>query len=330
MARRYLANKRHAHVIDIFMSSEDMENISLCIPQYLPAYYNNKCLFFFKQSRPVYSSDEDGSENENGEGSSDDFEEEQQDKPCHWNGVSLEQMMDDLEGEPLPTPSRPMSKVQKTNSLIEWLCFFVIYWQLVTHYFNSSVNDAKKVLWNSPSCKLPSEYIEDALDPEDVTLLCEVYRCMFPDQTIHEDQLSYLIEKYTHVLIGSQRYGSTKDCRSKKSATVMASWLNESGKPDVKNGVMRPALVSHFFRHKVRLEEHGKMLMYVFAVVQWNKQVLPSNSRSVRWKANEFEAGGSRSFLPVQRIHCRIIQGMTKTQYSRYFLACPVTRAINA
>lgn len=44
-------------------------------------------------------------------------------------GVDSHFMMDDLEAQPLPTPSEPVTQVQKTKSIIEWMCFFLIYWQ---------------------------------------------------------------------------------------------------------------------------------------------------------------------------------------------------------
>ena len=41
--------------------------------------------------------------------------------------------MHDLEGKPLPEAQKPLSKVQKVSAIIQWLCFFLIYWQLVCH-----------------------------------------------------------------------------------------------------------------------------------------------------------------------------------------------------
>ena len=54
-------------------------------------------------------------------------------KPSHWNGISLEDMMQDLDPEPLPEPNASPSKAQRVTALIQWMCFFMIYWQLVCH-----------------------------------------------------------------------------------------------------------------------------------------------------------------------------------------------------
>ena len=36
-------------------------------------------------------------------------------------------------GGPVPEPQHIMNDVQKGSALIKWMCFFLIYWQLICH-----------------------------------------------------------------------------------------------------------------------------------------------------------------------------------------------------
>ena len=42
-------------------------------------------------------------------------------------------MMGDLEAQPLPDAEVPQGRLKKVKSIIEWLCFFIVYWQLMSH-----------------------------------------------------------------------------------------------------------------------------------------------------------------------------------------------------
>lgn len=193
-------------------------------------------------------------------------------------------------------------------------------------YFNSSIINLQEMLWHCTSTKMSPEFVEDALDVEDKAFLCDMYNIMFPGRNITEDKLCQIVKKHSHLLMAGEKYGSVRECRTRKSAFLMASWLNADGNTDPENALMRPAVASHYFSHRILLDEGKPMLTFCFAVVRWHKKSPSSNSSRVLWKANEFEMGGSRSFLPVERIHCRVVQGLIKNERNTYFIACPVTR----
>ena len=197
----------------------------------------------------------------------------------------------------------------------------------LTTYFNSSTRDLREIAWTSSCVKLSSEYVEDALDNEDRAYLCKVYNTMFPEQNITEDRLSHVISKHRHMLMAGEKYGSTLECRASKSAFLLASWLGESGSIDVAKSIFRPAVVHHYISHKVLLDS-GVTTEFSFAVVSWNKKAAcPSPSR-VLWMTNHFEEGGSRTFLPITRVHCRVVRGHIKHAHNSYFRVCPVSRKI--
>ena len=56
---------------------------------------------------------------------------ESDERPRHWNGISLDDMIQDLDSHVLPPPKPVLLGTQKATALIQWMCFFVIYWQLV-------------------------------------------------------------------------------------------------------------------------------------------------------------------------------------------------------
>ena len=66
--------------------------------------------------------------------------------------------------------------------------------------------------------------------------------------------------------MGDEKYGSIRECRARKSAFLMALWLNEDGDINPENALMRPAVASHYFNHKILLDDCGPMLTFAFAV----------------------------------------------------------------
>ena len=169
--------------------------------------------------------------------------------------------------------------------------------------------------------------MEDALDHEDKHALYTVYKTMYPRSSFSEDEMSHIICKYSHLQIGDQNYGSIRERRGKKSARLMASWLNMDGAIDPQNSSMRPGVVSHYISHKLMTNEGGRLLTFVFAIMQWNKLALAAVHSRYLWKDDEYESGGSSCFLPVQRIHCRIVAGLRKN-HTTYLMPCPITRKV--
>lgn len=80
--------------------------------------------------------DSDSDENNSEECHSDsepELQNEMGQKPRYWCEETVEEMLRDLD-EPLPEPTAlPKSKLQQATALIQWLCFFLVYWQLACH-----------------------------------------------------------------------------------------------------------------------------------------------------------------------------------------------------
>ena len=121
--------------------------------------------------------------------------------------------------------------------------------------------------------------------------------------------------------------GRLLECRTSKSAFLLASWLDENGNIDVVKSRMRPAVAHHYISHKVSLDS-GVTTSFSFAVVSWNKKAVSSSPSRVLWMTNHFEPGGSKTFLPISRVHCRVVRGQIKNAHNSYFIVCPVSRRI--
>ena len=188
------------------------------------------------------------------------------------------------------------------------------------------VKDITKVCWEHTGLvKLANEFVEDALDSDDKMFLCRVYRLMFPDSEICEDNLSQMLYRYTHLCIGEQKFGSLLEKRGQKTARILASWLDTNGEIDVQRASLRPGIVTSYISHKLTLVD-GKTSTFVFALVRWNKVALNAPINSQWWMESDFEHGGPWTFLPVQRIHCRFVAGLKKTNRQMSFVVCPITR----
>ena len=92
------------------------------------------------------------------------------------------------------------------------------------------------------------------------TILCSL------DGNITENIICQIISKHSHLRMGDEKYGSIRECRARKSAFLMALWLNEDGDINPENALMRPAVASHYFNHKILLDDCGPMLTFAFAV----------------------------------------------------------------
>ena len=169
--------------------------------------------------------------------------------------------------------------------------------------------------------------MEDALYQEDKHFLCKVYNIMFPEEKLSEDRLSHIICKYSYLYIGDQKYGSMFERGGLRSASLMASWANMDGEIDPENVPLRPGVVSHYISHKLFVRKNSKVSTFVFAIVQWNKFPLSTSSRQV-WKDGQYFTGGPSTYLPVQRIHCKVVAGLPKTNNNIYLTACPVARKV--
>ena len=84
--------------------------------------------------------------------------------------------------------------------------------------------------WSDISClKLPSAYQLMPLDSDDHQLLAESYQAMYPEKHIEQGMVSEMCRKYSSVKLAGEKIGSMLECRSIRSARVMASWADHDG-----------------------------------------------------------------------------------------------------
>ena len=193
-------------------------------------------------------------------------------------------------------------------------------------YYSSTTKDWNSVFWNYNShITLSNEFVEDALDTEDLGYLHKVYSMMFPTQQITKDSLPHIINKHKHIHIGDQKFGSMTGLRSKQSSHILAYWINEDNRIDLMNATLHLGIVSYYFTHKIDIGQ-GRMNMYTFAVVKWNRKAASGTSSTRQlWMNSDFIIGGCCSFLPVQRIHCRAAVALLK---NKYLMVAPLTRKV--
>ena len=125
---------------------------------------------------------------------------------------------------------------------------------------NLVVKNATK-LFNSASClnlgdfqwsdltlvSLPNSFKHFALDPDELRLLFECYKALYPREEI--ELSSSVAHKFSNVLLGTEKL----DCRNLRSARIMASWSGDDGlidtsvprKPGIVNIPNRPARSLH-------------------------------------------------------------------------------------
>jgi hypothetical protein len=82
---------------------------------------------------------------------------------------------------------------------------------------------------NISAVSLPTKYKEQSFDNDDLNILMQVYKIMFPKANILSSHLSRIIKMYTNLNIFGVQYGSKKEYRSQKMSGVLASWPQNDG-----------------------------------------------------------------------------------------------------
>jgi len=95
----------------------------------------------------------------------------------------------------------------------------------LTALFKMSTHNQLEIYdWSDISyLSLPSAYKLMNLDSDERQLLTETYKAMYPDKHITADMVSELCRKYSSVTLAGEKTGSRLECRSLRSARVMAS-----------------------------------------------------------------------------------------------------------
>ena len=103
---------------------------------------------------------------------------------------------------------------------------------------------------------LPSAYKLMQLDSDDRQLLAETYQSMYPDKHILPGMVGEVCRKYSSVLLAGEKIGSRLECRSLRSARIMASWADQDGQVSSRTA-FRPGIVLFFFANTIKFRGGG-------------------------------------------------------------------------
>ena len=153
---------------------------------------------------------------------------------------------------------------------------------VLTLYFVSRAKTAESVVWSDVThITLPSEFVEDALDDDDVKFLTDVYAIIYPQlPRVTKEDCPRLVKRYRYVCIGQEKYGSHADSHSDRSARVLARWVTNSGDVSLAEETLRPAFVVHYMSHMLQL--NGTSTTHLFVIARWyQKAPVLCNSREL-------------------------------------------------
>ena len=117
------------------------------------------------------------------------------------------------------------------------------YYPFKVYCFNSVINQLEAML------KKPNKLMQ--LDSDDRQLLAETYQSMYPDKHILPDMVGEVCRKYSSVLLAGEKIGSRLECRSLRSARIMASWADQDGQVSSRTA-FRPGIVLFFFANTIK------------------------------------------------------------------------------
>ena len=98
---------------------------------------------------------------------------------------------------------------------------------LQQYYFLSRVASFARVPWYSnTNVTVLASYQEDMLSSEEVTALFSAYCAMYSeDNAVNICNLHVIIiKRFSSICVGAEKYGSKAECRSLRSARILASW----------------------------------------------------------------------------------------------------------
>lgn len=193
-------------------------------------------------------------------------------------------------------------KVKKTEDVVNFLNF-----SKVLNFDMSGFDVANNV-------RAPESYKVSCLDAEGMSFLLNCYQHMYPSKTIQMDNLSEVIRKYGHIFLIGERFGSKMDCRTLRSANVLANWRGSDGniliQPD--SFGLKPCKIDFYFSHVLDLD--GTSIRHFFAKVTWYKEYVErtkyGNNMQI-WHYKKYSSVHGSCFVPVQRIRCRFTYGLT-------------------
>lgn len=127
--------------------------------------------------------------------------------------------------------------------------------------------------------------------------------------------MPYCIQQTSEVSTCREIFGSLES-RNNRSAYIIAYWADDNGKLHGFNGgeyCQRPGAIEYFFKHA--LVHDGKHLDHWFAKCKWfsplHNDIKHRFGKPVEVWSSLFDQNGPASFIPVSRIHSKIV--LTKT-----------------
>lgn len=176
------------------------------------------------------------------------------------------------------------------------------------------------------SLTLPSAYKLMHLDADDHQLLSETYQAMYPEKNIQASMVSEVSRRYVSVYLAGEKIGSKFECRSLRSARVMASWAKNDGKIDPSEAI-RPGFVKFFFVNCIKIGEEYKK--HVFACIEWcsedTQRALYRRPVEI-WRQRTFNRAGPATSMPVQRCYCKFASSSVKMNGVEKLIVSPIQR----
>ena len=154
--------------------------------------------------------------------------------------------------------------------------------------------------------RLPRFHKVRSLDFDELSSLLSVYKSLYGETITSISSLAKTVRRFGSIIIGQEKFGSRRECRSLRSARVVASWTNDEGlvSPCAE---LRPGRVDCYIHHTIKIGEQCQQ--HVFALVDWygadEDKGKYGNPIEIWRKA--FLPGGPSRFLPVARIYSKFV-----------------------
>ena len=144
------------------------------------------------------------------------------------------------------------------------------------------------------------------LDADELSSLFSVYKSMYGDAITSLDCLAKTVRRLGSIVIGAEKFGSNQECRSVRSARIVASWTDEQGFISPHAG-LRPDKVHSFIQQTLKVGIRSQQ--HVFAVVDWYVEAEDKDKygKPVEVWRKIFLPGGPSRYLPVIRIFSKFV-----------------------
>ena len=198
------------------------------------------------------------------------------------------------------------------------------------YYLLSQLTNFANILWyDNTNIRAPGSYQTNTLTSEDIAALLIVYKSLYPGEiNIDICDLHFTIKKFSSIFVGTEKFGSSAESRSLRSARLLTSWHDGEGQISAESPLF-PGIVSYFMCHKLTVD--GVEREHYFAYVRWfkkhpHKQCLGNFNSLCVWDGSNFEAKAPNRFLPVHRIHSLFTAAYVVVDEVKLMTVCPIQR----